>query len=102
MAIIVTTLDGGECKVGDEELELLRTTLRGEVLLAGDDGFDANPIYNAMHQRVPAIKVRVSGTADVVDTINFARERNLLVAVRGGGHSVAGLSSCDGGRQGRR
>ena len=41
--------------------------------------------------------MRATGTADVVDTVNFARERNLLVAVRGGGHSVAGLSSCDGG-----
>ena len=97
MAIIVTTLDGGECKVGDEELDELRAALRGEVLVAGDDGFDANPIYNAMHRRTPAIKVRAAGTADVVDTVNFARERNLLVAVRGGGHSVAGLSSCDGG-----
>ena len=58
---------------------------------------DADPIYNAMHDRRPALKVRPTGTADVVDTVNFARQRNLLVAVRGGGHSVAGLSSCDGG-----
>src|SRR4030095_4843389 len=97
MATIVTTLDGGECKVGDEELDELRTTLRGDVLVPGDDDFAAKPIYNAMHKRTPALRVLVSGTADVVDTINFARQRNLLVAVRGGGHSVAGLSSCDGG-----
>ena len=67
------------------------------MLTPADDGYDANPIYNAMHDRRPALKVRPTGTADVVDTVNFARERNLVVAVRGGGHSVAGLSSCDGG-----
>ena len=75
----------------------LRAGIRGDVLTPADDGFDANPIYNAMHNRRPALKVRATGTADVVDTVNFARQRNLLVAVRGGGHSVAGLSSCDGG-----
>jgi FAD/FMN-containing dehydrogenase len=97
MTILISALDGGETKVGDEELEQLRGSLRGDVLTPADDGYDDNPIYNAMHNRRPALKVRPSGTADVVDTVNFARERNLLVAVRGGGHSVAGLSSCDGG-----
>ena len=97
MTTVVSTLDGGQTKVEDDELDELRTRLRGDVLTATDDGFDSNPIYNKMHGRQPALKVRATGTADVVDTVNFARERNLLVAVRGGGHSVAGLSSCDGG-----
>jgi hypothetical protein len=97
MTIIVSTLDGGEVEISDAELEQFRLTIRGDVLMPSDTGFDANPIYNAMHARVPALKVQVTGTADVVDTVNFARDRNLLVAVRGGGHSVAGLSSCDGG-----
>jgi FAD/FMN-containing dehydrogenase len=97
MTTLISTLEGGESKVGDEELEQLRAGLRGDVLTPADDGFDANPIYNAMHERRPALKVRPTGTADVVDAVNFARERNLVVAVRGGGHSVAGLSSCDGG-----
>lgn len=97
MAIMVSTLGGGEIKVDDDELDQLPAAIRGDVLTADDDGYEANPIYNAMHRRRPALKVRVTGTADVVDTINFARERNLLTAVRGGGHSVAGLSSCDGG-----
>ena len=97
MTTVVSTLDGGQTKVEDDELDELRTRLRGDVLTAGDDGFDSNPIYNNMHGRRPALKVRATGTADVVDAVNFARERNLLVAVRGGGHSVAGLSSCDGG-----
>ena len=96
MTLAVSTLDGDTTKVEDDELEELRAQLSGEVLTAADEGFVANPIYNAMHDRRPALKVRATGTADVVDTINFARQRNLLV-VRGGGHSVAGLSACDGG-----
>jgi FAD/FMN-containing dehydrogenase len=97
MTFLVSTRTGGETKVEDDELEELRAGVRGDVLMPADDGFDANPIYNAMHKRRPAIKVRVTGTADVVETVNFARRRDLLVAVRGGGHSVAGLSSCDNG-----
>jgi FAD/FMN-containing dehydrogenase len=97
MTIAVSTLDGNATKVGVDELEEFRAQVRGNVLTPADDGFDANPIYNAMHNGQPGLKVRATGTADVVDTVNFARQRNLLVAVRGGGHSVAGLSSCDGG-----
>jgi FAD/FMN-containing dehydrogenase len=97
MTILVSTLDGGETKVEDDDLEQFRVGIRGDVVTPADDGFDSNPIYNAMHNRRPAIKVRATGTADVVDAVNFARQRSLLVAVRGGGHSVAGLSSCDGG-----
>lgn len=97
MAIVASTLDGAGTTLGDDELEELRAQVRGDVLTPADDGFDANPIYNAMHGKIPALKVRAMGTADIVDTVNFARERSLCVAVRGGGHSVAGLSTCDGG-----
>ena len=54
MAIMVSTLEGGESKVEDDELEQLRAGLRGDVLTPADDGYDANPIYNAMHHRRPA------------------------------------------------
>jgi FAD/FMN-containing dehydrogenase len=97
VALLLTTLEGGEIKVDDDDLEELRAGIRGDVLTEADAESAANPIYNAMHNRRPALKVRATGTADVVDAVNFARERNVLVAVRGGGHSVAGLSSCDGG-----
>jgi FAD/FMN-containing dehydrogenase len=66
-------------------------------LTPGDPGYADRPIFNAMHDRRPALIVRCTGTADVVDAVKFAREHGLLVAVRGGGHSVAGHSSCDGG-----
>jgi FAD/FMN-containing dehydrogenase len=67
------------------------------VLTPADPRYGERPVYNAMHQRRPALVVRCTGTADVVDAVKFARQHNLLVAVRAGGHSVAGHSSCDNG-----
>jgi hypothetical protein len=73
-------------------LDELRATVRGEV-----NAPDVRPVFNAMHRGQPAATISCSGTADVVEAVNFAREQNLPVAVRGGGHSIAGLSSIDGG-----
>ena len=79
-------------------LEKLRTTVRGVVLCPGQNGYDAvRTIPNAMIDRRPAVIVRCTGAADVLACVRFAREHDLLVAVRGGGHSVAGKSVCDGG-----
>jgi hypothetical protein len=97
VATSIVTLDGGQVDVADSALEELRATIRGDVLTPGETGYTDNPIYNAMHGRRPALKIRCTGTADVVDAVRFARQHGLLVAVRGGGHSVAGHSSCDGG-----
>lgn len=97
MATSIATLDGGRTNIDDAMIEQLRTTIRGNVLRPGEPGYADKPIYNAMHQRRPALIVRCTGTADVVDAVKFARQHQLLVAVRGGGHSVAGHSSCDGG-----
>src|ERR1700749_2998046 len=97
MSIVVSMLDGGATKIDESELDTFRALIRGEVLTPADEGYEDRPIYNAMHRARPALKVRASGTADVVDAVRFARQRNMLVAVRGGGHSVAGLSNCDGG-----
>ena len=98
MAIKAVTLNGGETEIDQELIDNLRTTVRGTVLTPDAPGYDAvRPVYNAMHNGRPAVVVQAAGTADVIDTINFAREQGLLLAVRGGGHSVAGLSSVDGG-----
>ena len=97
MATSIATLDGGRTSIDDALLEQLGTTMRGDVLKPGDAGYGDKPVFNAMHQRHPALIVRCAGTADVVDAVRFARQHGLLVAVRGGGHSVAGHSSCDGG-----
>lgn len=94
----VLTLEGSEAELSDEVLGELRMAIRGDVLTPGDPGYaEVRPPYNAMHPGRPGLIVRASGTADVIDAVNFARDHGLLLAVRGGGHSVAGLSSVDGG-----
>ena len=79
-------------------LETLKATLRGAVLTAGQDGYDAaRTIPNAMIDRRPAVIARCATAGDVIACVRFARDHDLVVAVRGGGHSVAGKSVCDGG-----
>ena len=79
-------------------LKELRASLRGEVLTPADAGYDeVRRIHNGMFVRRPAVIARCLGTADVVDAVRFAREQDLELAVRGGGHSVAGKSVCEGG-----
>ena len=97
MSTAITSLDGGHVNVADAEIESFRTALRDGLVTPGESGYSSKPIFNAMHQRRPALIARCAGTADVVTAVKFAREHGLLVAVRGGGHSVAGHSSCDGG-----
>jgi FAD/FMN-containing dehydrogenase len=71
---------------------------RGEVVLPGDDGYDAaRRVWNAMIDRRPAIVVRPSVVADVVTAVRFGRDLDLAIAVRSGGHSLPGLSTCDDG-----
>src|SRR6202795_2143877 len=79
-------------------VEKLKENLRGEVLRPGEAGYDkARTVPNAMIDRRPAIIARCAGAADVLACVRFAREHDVLVAIRGGGHSVAGKSVCDGG-----
>jgi hypothetical protein len=97
MSISIATVDGQRTSVDASAIDQLATSIRGDVLRPGDPGYGEKPVFNAMHQRRPALIVRCTGTADVVDAVRFARQHNLLLAVRGGGHSVAGHSSCDNG-----
>jgi hypothetical protein len=84
--------------VSDSALEELRGQLRGTAIGPGDaDYADVREVFNAMHDGRPDIAVRCAGTADVVAAVNFARTHGLTLAVRGGGHSLAGLSAIDGG-----
>jgi hypothetical protein len=75
-----------------------KESLRGELMLPDDPPYEeARKVYNALHDRRPALIVRAMGTADVISAVKFARKHDLLVAVRGGGHSIAGFATCDGG-----
>ncbi len=82
----------------DSVVQAFKSSLRGELLLPSDDGYDAaRKIYNAMIDKRPAMIARCAGAADVITCVNFAREHHLLVSVRGGGHNVAGKAVCDDG-----
>jgi FAD/FMN-containing dehydrogenase len=92
------TLSGSETLLEGAAVEEFRAALHGPSLLAGDAGYDeARVIWNGSTDKRPAIIVQCSGTADVIDAVNFARQHDLLVAVCGGGHNVAGNAICDGG-----
>jgi FAD/FMN-containing dehydrogenase len=79
-------------------LDSLRSQLRGTLCCPGEPGYEqARAIWNAMVDRHPAAVVRAAGTADVMRAVNFAREHEILLAVRGGGHNIAGNAVCDGG-----
>src|SRR5262249_5910251 len=76
----------------------LRKVLRGPLLQPAEPGYDeARTIWNVMITKRPALIARVSGNADVIACVNFARENGLPWSVRGGGHNVAGTALCDGG-----
>jgi FAD/FMN-containing dehydrogenase len=79
-------------------LARFRDQFAGEVILPDDPHYDRfRVVWNAIADRRPAIIARCWGTDDVIAAVDFAREQNLLIAVRGGGHSVGGFSTCDGG-----
>jgi FAD/FMN-containing dehydrogenase len=84
---------------GEATVQELRDAVRGEVLTPGDEGYaEASPIWNGMHDGSrPALIVRCEGAADVGAAIGFARSNALPIAVRAGGHSIAGFSTADGG-----
>jgi len=75
-----------------------KNNLRGQLIQQKDDDYDENrKVYNAMINKFPALIVKCSDVADVIASVNFGRENNLLVAVRGGGHNGGGLGICDDG-----
>jgi hypothetical protein len=87
-----------QIEIGRDDMERLRGRFRGALLRAGEEGYDeARRVWNGAIDRKPALIARCAGADDVVEAVRFARERDLLVSVRGGGHSVAGHGVCDGG-----
>ena len=81
-----------------EIISKLNSDIRGSVILSEDPGYEeARKVYNAMIDKHPAIIVRCADVADVITAVRFAREHELLLAVRGGGHNGGGLGTCDNG-----
>ena len=94
----VSTYLGGETNLKPEIIDKFKGTIRGTVLTAESPEYNqARTIWNAMIDKRPALIVRCAGAADVMRTVRFAGEHKLLVAVRGGGHNIAGNAVCDGG-----
>jgi FAD/FMN-containing dehydrogenase len=94
----VHTVAGEDVFLSERTIQTWQAGLRGPLLRAGEDGYEeARRVWNGMIDRRPALIVRCVGVADVIHAVRFARAHGLLVAVRGGGHNVAGTAVCDGG-----
>ena len=97
MGVTAGRVGGNSSGVERGAVEELRAAV-GALAAPGDDGYDeARRVWNGMVDRRPALIVSCRGVADVVASIRFARTHQLPLAVRGGGHNVAGFGTCDGG-----
>ena len=84
--------------INPSKIERFAAQLRGKVILASDDAYhETRQVYNAMIDKRPGMFAMCKDVADVIASVNFARENELAVAVRGGGHNGGGLGLCDGG-----
>jgi FAD/FMN-containing dehydrogenase len=98
MTITAVTLNGAATTVSDADAEGLRSSIRGELILGDDTGYEtARRVWNGNIDRRPALIVRCAGAADVQRAVDFARTQELLVSLRGGGHSAPGYGTNDGG-----
>jgi FAD/FMN-containing dehydrogenase len=94
----IVTLAGTESALDESIVERFGSELRGELLRPGDDEYEEiRQLWNGVIDRRPALIARCAAVEDVVLAVNFARENDLLLAVRGGGHNVAGTASAEGG-----
>ncbi|MET3853728.1 FAD-binding oxidoreductase [Rhizobium sp. OAE497] len=94
----LTTLQKGHKVMRADAIEALAAGLRGRLITKADSDYDeARTIWNAMIDRKPGMIVRCAGASDVIKAVRFAHDNHLLLAVRGGGHNIAGNAVCDGG-----
>ena len=91
-------LDGNDAAIPGSGLQALDGGMRGNLLTPASADYDAaRAVWNAMIDRRPGLIARCAGPADVAAAVRFARAHDLLLAVRGGGHNIAGNAACDGG-----
>ena len=94
----MTTTQTAPNSIGEATIAEFAAGLRGTAIRPGDDDFDRERrIWNGAHDRRPALIARCAGVADVIRTVDLARSEGLPLAVRGGGHSIPGFSTVDGG-----
>ncbi|USZ70752.1 FAD-binding oxidoreductase [Natronosalvus halobius] len=94
----ITTREGVTTTFPEETIETFHRRLRGPLLSPADPEFEeATSLWNGMIEKTPAIVVQPTGTADVVTAVEFAREHDLSLSVKGGGHNIAGTALVDGG-----
>jgi FAD/FMN-containing dehydrogenase len=97
MTVQVLSLESKPVNLQDDAVEALRGRLRGKLVLKGEPGYDdARTVWNAMVDRKPGLVVRALGASDVCAAVSFARENNLLISVRSGGHQIAGHAIAEG------
>jgi FAD/FMN-containing dehydrogenase len=93
-----SVVDATGKELGEQTINELRAGLRGDVVRPGDGEYDVTrKIWNAMIDRRPSLIIRPAGPADVVQTVDFARDNRMVLSVRSGGHNIAGTSVCEGG-----
>lgn len=84
--------------LNETSIQEFRATLRGDLIQPQDEGYDdARKVYNAMINKRPRMIVRCADVADVIQSVNFARDNNILLSIRSGGHNAGGLGICDDG-----
>ena len=89
---------GAETMVQASTFQAFQASMRGTLIRPGDASYEiARKTWNGMIDKHPALIARCTGVADVITAVRFARDHDLLVAVRGGGHSLPGFSVCEGG-----
>lgn len=94
----IASVNGQPAAILPEELLALKGGLRGQTLTKDEGGYDVvRCIWNGMVDRSPGLIVQCQGAADVLHAVDFAREHELVLAVRGGGHNIAGNAVCEGG-----
>src|SRR5437016_6871925 len=94
----IISTNGTDAILEEATVQLFADGLRGRLVQPGEGGYDeARKVWNGMIDKRPALIARCAGVSDVIEAVNFARSRDLVLAVRGGSHSAAGLAMCDDG-----
>ena len=91
------TLEGNEIDLNDNLVKKYKMSLIGQLFAPGEEGYqESRTVWNGMINRNPGLVAKCSGIGDVITSVRFAVENNLLLAVKGGGHNIAGLALADG------